>query len=117
MAMVIDRPCMRGRHACSTYLDGVYAGLLLTALAACRESSPAPTEAQAGVGAVAPSTPRDPNDLANGTKASLGSAGSQSAPVPLLSASTPELLVASCSPCRFSAGPGVDYEIRFEPRP
>jgi hypothetical protein len=115
MAMVIDRRCMRARRACSTYLDRLYAALLLTALAACRESSPVPSKAQGGIGALAPSTVPDPNDLANGTKAPLGSAGGPSAPVPVLSASTSELLVASCSPCRFSAGPGVDYEIRFEP--
>src|SRR5688572_14334468 len=115
MAMVIDRPCMRARRACSTYLDCLYGAVLLTALAACRDSSPAPTKAQGGMGAVAPSTQRDPHDLANGMKAPLGSAGGPSAPVPVLSASASELLVASCSPCRFSAGRGVNYEIRFEP--
>jgi hypothetical protein len=101
---------MRARRACSTCLDRALAVPLLLALTACREPLPAPTSTHAPPDAVAPSAPSDPST----TKAPPDSAG-PSAPIPVLSASTSELLVTSCSPCKFSAGPGVDYEIRFAP--
>lgn len=108
--MVIDKPCMPARRACSTCLERAHAVLLLVALMACREPPPAPTSTRAAPEAVARSTSSDTST----TNAQPDFAGPR-APIPVLSASTSELLVTSCSPCKFSAGPGVDYELRFAP--
>lgn len=119
--MAIDRLSMRAPRVCSSCSTGL---LLLGALASCRESGrgAAPATAAAGAAETAAqggSHASERLELSPGAAGSSATAGASatggaSSTGAQLSAQAPELLVSACSPCKFSAGQGVEYEIQFE---